>query len=258
MAAVSSLFDLTGRVAVVTGGSAGLGLQMATGLAEAGARVAICSRNTGRCEAAAALIRDAGGEVMAFGCDVSKAVEVEAFKDAVLARFGRVDILVNNAGRTWWASPEETPLDKWQYVIDLNVTGTFLCAQVFGREMIRQQCGQIINIASVQGLQGKNPEINDSIAYSTTKGAVVNMTRDLAVKWARHNIRVNAIAPGFFLASRNQGRFEERKDKILGEIPLRRPGGENDLKGVVVFLASDAANFITGAILPVDGGVTAW
>jgi gluconate 5-dehydrogenase len=258
MTSVSSLFDLTGRVAVVTGGSAGLGLQMATGLSEAGARVAICSRSLQRCEEAVGLIKAAGGDAIAFGCDVSKAADVEDFKDAVLKHYGRVDILVNNAGRTWWASPEDTPLDKWQYVVDLNVTGTFLCAQIFGREMIRQKRGQIINIASVQGLQGKNPDINDSIAYSTTKGAVVNMTRDLAVKWARHNIRVNAIAPGFFLASRNQGRFEERKDKILGEIPLGRPGGENDLKGVVVFLASDAANFVTGAILPVDGGVTAW
>jgi gluconate 5-dehydrogenase len=189
---------------------------------------------------------------------VSKADEVSALADEVIARFGRVDVLVNNAGRTWWAAPEDTPLDKWQYVIDLNITGTFICAQVFGREMIRQHGGRIINIASVSGLQGKNPEINNSIAYTTTKGAVVNMTRDLAVKWARHNILVNAIAPGFFLASRNQGRFEERRDKILSEIPLGRPGGENDLKGVAVFLASDAANFITGAILPVDGGVTAW
>jgi len=258
MTTVTRLFDLTGRIAVVTGGSAGLGLQMATGLAEAGASVVVCSRSAERCEAAARALRETGAEVMAHGCDVSKANEVEALKEAVLARFGRVDILINNAGRTWWAPPEDTPLDKWQYVIDLNITGTFLCAQAFGRQMIRQKGGRIINIASVSGLQGKNPEINDSIAYTTTKGAVVNMTRDLAVKWARYNILVNAIAPGFFLASRNRGRFQERKDKILGEIPLGRPGGENDLKGVAVFLASDAASFITGAILPVDGGVTAW
>lgn len=258
MTTVTQLFDLTGRIAVVTGGSAGLGLQIATGLAEAGASVVICSRNAERCEAAAQTLRKTGSEAIAHGCDVSKIGEVEALKDAVLARFGRVDILINNAGRTWWASPEDTPLDKWQYVIDLNITGTFLCAQAFGRQMIQQKGGRIINIASVSGLQGKNPEINDSIAYTTTKGAVVNMTRDLAVKWARHNILVNAIAPGFFLASRNQERFEERKDKILSEIPLGRPGGENDLKGVAVFLASDAASFITGAILPVDGGVTAW
>lgn len=258
MTAVLKLFDLSGRTAVVTGGSAGLGLQMAMGLAEAGANIVICSRSLERCEEAGKAVRETGVDVLTYGCDVSKAEQVEALKDAVLARFGRVDILVNNAGRTWWAPAEDMPLDKWQYVVDLNVTGTFLCAQIFGREMIKQGGGRIINIASVSGLQGKNPEINDSIAYSTTKGAVVNMTRDLAVKWARHNVLVNAIAPGFFLASRNRGRFDERKDKILGEIPLRRPGGENDLKGVAVFLASDAASFITGAILPVDGGATAW
>jgi NAD(P)-dependent dehydrogenase (short-subunit alcohol dehydrogenase family) len=258
MTAVAQLFDLTGRVVVITGGSAGLGLQMASGFAEAGARVVVCSRNPERCEEAARGLREIGGEAAGISCDVSKADEVSALADEVIARFGRVDVLVNNAGRTWWASPEDTPLDKWQYVVDLNVTGTFLCAQAFGRHMIRQKSGRIINIASVSGLQGKNPEINDSIAYTTTKGAVVNMTRDLAVKWAKHNILVNAIAPGFFLASRNRGRFDERRDKILGEIPLGRPGGDNDLKGVAVFLASDAANFITGAILPVDGGVTAW
>jgi len=258
MTAVIKLFDLTGRVVVITGGSAGLGLQMATGFAEAGARVVVCSRNHERCEEAARSLRETGAEAAGICCDVSKADEVSALADEVIARFGRIDVLVNNAGRTWWAAPEDTPLDKWQYVVDLNVTGTFMCAQAFGRHMIRQKGGRIINIASVSGLQGKNPEINDSIAYTTTKGAVVNMTRDLAVKWAKHNILVNAIAPGFFLASRNQGRFDARRDKILGEIPLGRPGGDNDLKGVAVFLASDAASFITGAILPVDGGVTAW
>jgi gluconate 5-dehydrogenase len=169
-----------------------------------------------------------------------------------------VDVLVNNAGRAWFAPAEEMPLDKWQYVIDLNITGTFICAQVFGREMIRVRRGKIINIASMSGLRGKDPKIHDSIAYNTTKGAVVNMTRDLAVKWAQHNVYVNAIAPGFFLASRNQGRFEERKAHILGEIPLHRPGGEDDLKGAAVYLASDASNFVTGVILSVDGGATAW
>jgi len=258
MTAVTKLFDLTGRVVVITGGSAGLGLQMATGFAEAGARVVVCSRSRERCEEAARGLLGIGVEAAGIPCDVSKADEVSALADEVITRFGRVDVLVNNAGRTWWAAPEDTPLDKWQYVVDLNVTGTFLCAQAFGRHMIRQKGGRIINIASVSGLQGKNPEINDSIAYTTTKGAVVNMTRDLAVKWAKHNILVNAIAPGFFLASRNRGRFDERRDKILGEIPLGRPGGDNDLKGVAVFLASDAASFVTGAILPVDGGVTAW
>jgi gluconate 5-dehydrogenase len=258
MATVGELFDLRGRVSIVTGGSAGLGLQMATALAEAGSNIVICSRKLAHCEAAARELRALGTEVLAVECDVSKADEIEAFKDAVMAKFGRVDVLVNNAGRTWWASPEDMPLDRWQYVIDLNVTGTFLCAQIFGRVMIRQRRGKIINIASMSGLLGKNPEIHNSLAYNTTKGAMVNMTRDLAVKWAQHNILVNAIAPGFFLASRNQGRFEERKEKILAEIPLHRPGGADDLKGPIVFLASDASNFMTGAILSIDGGASAW
>lgn len=258
MATVQQLFELTGRVSVVTGGSAGLGLQMATGLAEAGSHLVICSRDAGRCEEAAAQLRKLGVEVLASGCDVSKQADVERLKDEVMARFGRVDVLINNAGRAWFAAPEDMPLDKWQYVIDLNVTGTFLCSQVFGREMIRAKRGKIINIASVSGLRGKDPAVHNSIAYNTTKGAVVNMTRDLAVKWAQHNVLVNAIAPGFFLASRNQGRFEERKEHILGEIPLHRPGGPDDLKGAALYLASDASNFVTGAILSVDGGATAW
>jgi gluconate 5-dehydrogenase len=258
MATIRQLFDLTGRVSIVTGGSAGLGLQMAKGLAEAGSRLVICSRNAERCEEAAVGLRKVGADVLAVGCDVSKPEEIERLKNDVMSRFGRVDVLVNNAGRTWMAAPEDTPLDKWQYVIDLNITGTFLCSQIFGREMIRQKRGKIINIASVSGLRGKDPAVHNAIAYNTTKAAVVNMTRDLAVKWAEHNINVNAIAPGFFVASRNQGRFEERKAQILGEIPLARAGGEDDLKGAAVYLASDASNFVTGSILSVDGGATAW
>lgn len=258
MASIKQLFDLTGRVSVITGGSAGLGLQMATGLAEAGSDLVICSRKAEHCEQAAEMLRGLGVDVLAVECDASKADQVERLKDETLSRFGRVDVLINNAGRTWWAAPEDTPLEKWQYVIDLNITGTFLCSQIFGRQMIQQKRGKIINIASVSGLRGKDPEVHNSIAYNTTKGAVVNMTRDLAVKWARHNILVNAIAPGFFLASRNQGRFEERKDSILREIPLGRAGGDSDLKGVAVFLAADASNFITGTIISVDGGATAW
>jgi len=150
------------------------------------------------------------------------------------------------------------PLDRWQYVMDLNVTGTFICSQVFGRLMIEHGGGRIVNIASVSGLRGKDPRVNDSIAYTTSKGAIVNMTRDLAVKWARHNVLVNAIAPGFFLASRNASRFNEHREQILAEIPLGRPGGPDDLKGAVVYLASAASAFVTGAILSVDGGNMAW
>jgi len=255
---IQELMSLKNRVSVITGGGAGLGLQMATGLAEAGSNIVICSRKVEKCEAAAQELKKLGVQVLAMACDASKEDQIEKLKDAVMEKFGRVDVLVNNAGRAWFAPPEDTPLEKWQYVMDLNITGTFLCSQIFGREMIKQQRGKIINIASVSGLRGKNPKVHNALSYNTSKGAVVNMTRDLAVKWAPHNICVNAIAPGFFLASRNQGRFEERKEQILDEIPLHRPGGPDDLKGPAVFLASDASNFVTGAILSVDGGVTAW
>ncbi|MEL0107699.1 MAG: SDR family oxidoreductase [Rhodospirillaceae bacterium] len=258
MSTVQELMSLKDRVSIVTGGGAGLGKQMATAFAEAGSHVVICSRKVEKCEEAAHEIEKLGVRVLAMACDASKEDQIEKLKDAVMDQFGRADVLANNAGRAWFAPPEETPLEKWQYVMDLNITGTFLCSQIFGRVMIGQKRGKIINIASVSGLRGKNPKVHNSLSYNTSKGAIVNMTRDLAVKWAPHNINVNAIAPGFFLASRNQGRYEERKEQILAEIPLHRPGGPDDLKGPAVFLASDASNFVTGAILSVDGGVTAW
>jgi NAD(P)-dependent dehydrogenase (short-subunit alcohol dehydrogenase family) len=258
MATVQELMDLSGRVSIVTGGSTGLGLQMATALAEAGSNLVICARKLERCEQAAHDLEKLGTEVLAVRCDISDSDDVSALKKATVERFGRADVLVNNAGRAWFAPPEEMPLDRWKQVMDVNITGTFLCSQAFGRVMIDQKGGKIINIASVSGLVGKNPKVHDSLAYNTSKGAVVNFTRDLAVKWARHNILVNAIAPGFFPASRNLKRFEERKGVILPEIPLGRVGGPDDLKGPVVFLASDASNFVTGAILSVDGGAVAW
>ncbi len=258
MTTVQQLMSLEGRVSVVTGGGAGLGFQMATGLAEAGSGIAICGRRLEACEEAAHELAKLGTDVMAVRCDIGEPDEIVDFRDRVIERFGRVDVLVNNAGRAWFAPPEEMPLDRWRQVLDVNVTGTFLCSQAFGRDMIAQGKGKIINIASVSGLLGKNPAIHNSLAYNTSKGAVVNMTRDLAVKWARLGVRVNAIAPGFFPASRNQGRFEERKDLILSEIPMHRVGGPDDLKGPVVFLASDASDFVTGIILSVDGGAVAW
>jgi gluconate 5-dehydrogenase len=183
---------------------------------------------------------------------------VEAVKDAALKQFGRVDVLVNNAGRAWVAPPEELPLERWQQVMDLNITAPFICSQVFGREMIKAKKGKIINIASVAGLIGRNPKAYSSIVYSTSKGALVNFTRDLAVKWAQHNINVNCICPGFFVTPINQKLFEKNAEAILSEIPLGRSGGEYDLKGIAVLLASDASDFITGAIIPVDGGTVAW
>ena len=258
MASVKQLFDLSGRVSVVTGGATGLGLQMATALAEAGSNVVVCSRKLENCEEAARGIEKLGVKALGLACDVTKPGQVEAVKDATLKKFGRVDVLVNNSGKAWVAPPEELPLERWQQIMDLNATAPFICSQIFGREMIRQKRGKIINIASIAGLQGRNPGAYSSVVYSTSKGALVNFTRDLAVKWAQHNINVNCICPGFFVTPINQKLFERSPEPILREIPLGRTGGENDLKGIAVLLASDASNFITGAIIPVDGGTVAW
>ena len=258
MANVKSLLDLTGRVSVVTGGATGLGLQMATGLAEAGSNVVVCSRKLENCEQAAAGIEKLGVKALAAACDVTKPDQVEALKDATLKKFGRVDVLINNAGRAWVAPAEEMPLDRWQQVMDLNVTAPFICSQVFGREMIKARKGSIINIASIAGLRGRDPKAYDSVVYSTSKGALVNFTRDLAVKWARHNIRVNAICPGFFVTPLNQKLYERNKANIDARIPLGHVGGADDLKGIAVLLASDASTFMTGTVIPVDGGTVAW
>jgi NAD(P)-dependent dehydrogenase (short-subunit alcohol dehydrogenase family) len=258
MATVKELMQLEGRVSVVTGGATGIGFRMALGLAEAGSNVVIASRKLEACEQAAGEIERAGVQAFAVSCDVTKPTDVEAMKDAVIKRFGRVDILVNNAGRAWVAAPEEMPVERWQQVFDLNITGPFLCAQALGREMIKVKRGKIINIASIAGIVGRNPRAYNSIAYGASKGALVNFTRDLAVKWAQHNIQVNCICPGFFVTPLNQKLYEKNKENIDRDIPLGRTGGPDDLKGIAVLLASDASNFMTGTIIPVDGGAVAW
>ena len=258
MATVKQLLDLEGRVSVVTGGATGIGFRMALGLAEAGSNVVIASRKLEVCEQAAQEIEKTGVKALALGCDVTKLDQVEAMRAAVVARFGRVDALVNNAGRAWVAAPEELPLERWQQVFDLNITAPFLCAQALGREMIKARRGKIINIASIAGLVGRNPKAYNSIAYGASKGALVNFTRDLAVKWAQHNIQVNCICPGFFVTPLNQKLYEKNKENIDREIPLGHTGGPDDLKGIAVLLASEASNFMTGAVIPVDGGSVAW
>ena len=258
MATVKQLMSLEGRVSVVTGGATGLGLQMATGLAEAGSNIVVCSRKLENCEHAAQGIEKLGVKVLALAADVTRPDQVEAVKDATLKKFGRVDVLVNNAGKAWVAPAEAMPLDRWQQIMELNITAPFICSQIFGREMIKAKRGKIINIASIAGLQGRNPKAYDSIVYSTSKGALVNFTRDLAIKWAQHNIHVNCICPGFFVTPINQKLYERNKENIDREIPLMRTGGADDLKGIAVLLASDASNFMTGAIIPVDGGSVAW
>jgi gluconate 5-dehydrogenase len=254
---VRDLFDLDGRVAIVTGGATGIGLQMADALAELGARVVLCGRDGERCERAAAdLERERGVTCMGVRCDVASADDVAGMVSRTTDRFGRVDVLVNNAGTAWAAPVEDTPLRGWQKVVDVNLTGVFLCSQAAGREMIDRGGGKIVNIASITGLRGQPPEELDAIAYSTTKGAVVAFTRDLAIKWARHGIAVNAIAPGWFPSELSQPALDRSGDLLLRRIPMRRYGGDSELKGAVAYLASAASDYVTGHTLVVDGGAT--
>jgi NAD(P)-dependent dehydrogenase (short-subunit alcohol dehydrogenase family) len=252
------IFDLSGKTAIVTGGGKGVGRQLAQGLAEAGANIVVCARQPERCEEAAAELEQLGVRALGLGCDVRDPEQVQAVVARTTADFGGVDILVNNAGTVWGASPEDTPLDGWQKVIDVNLTGVFLFSQAAGRVMIGAGGGAIVNIASVAGLRSGPPEIMNAIAYNATKGGVIAFTRDLAGKWAHHGIRVNAIAPGWFPSDMANFVINQHGDDLLRHIPLGRFGGPEDLKGVVVFLASDAAAYITAHTLVVDGGQSAW
>ena len=255
---VRDLFDLGGRVAIVTGGATGIGLQMADALAELGASVVLCGRNGERCtRVAAQLERERGVPCLGVACDVASAEAVSAMVSATTARFGRVDVLVNNAGTAWADPVEDTPLRGWQKVVDVNLTGVFLCSQAAGRVMIERGGGKIVNVASITGLRGQAPEELDAIAYSTTKGAVVAFTRDLAIKWARHGIAVNAIAPGWFPTDLSQPVLDRSGELLLRGIPMGRYGGDADLKGAVAYLASAASDYVTGHTLVVDGGATA-
>jgi NAD(P)-dependent dehydrogenase (short-subunit alcohol dehydrogenase family) len=255
---VHSLFDLTGKTAIVTGAGIGLGRQMACALAEAGCDIVICSRKVQRCEDAASEIEKKGVKALALRCDISKGEEIEGVVSETARKFGKIDILVNNAGRTWGSPAEEIQIENWTKVVDVNVTGTFQFTQRVGREMIKQGNGKIINIASYAGLLGSDPEYMDAIAYNVSKGAIVALTRDLATKWAKHNINVNAIAPGWFSTHMTEWSISNMGDKILNRLLIKRFGGEDDLKGAVVYLASRASDYMTGQILCVDGGLTAW
>ena len=190
-------------------------------------------------------------------CDVTNPDDVGEMVAATLAALGRIDILVNNAGTAWGGPPETTPLHGWQKVVDVNLTGTFLCAQAVGKVMIGQHSGKIVNVASITGLRGSPPEVLDAIAYSSTKGAVIAFTRDLAAKWARHGIGVNAIAPGWFPSDLSRPVLERAGDRLIEAIPMRRLGGDEDLKGAIAYLASAASDYVTGHTLVVDGGTSA-
>jgi NAD(P)-dependent dehydrogenase (short-subunit alcohol dehydrogenase family) len=251
---VKDMFDLKGKVAIITGGGKGIGLKMAEGLAEAGANIVLCSRKVQTCQKAAGDLAELGVKSLALPCDVKSAKEIQAVVDETLRTFGRLDILVNNSGTNWGATPEDYPVEGWQKVMDTNINGLFLFSQIAGRSMIRQKGGNIINITSIMGVVGTEAEVADAIAYSASKGAVISFTKDLAAKWAKHNIRVNAIAPGWFPTDMSQWVLDKHGEKILSHIPMKRYGGGDELKGAAVFLASEASTYVTGIILPVDGG----
>jgi NAD(P)-dependent dehydrogenase (short-subunit alcohol dehydrogenase family) len=255
---MTNLFDLTGKTAIVTGGGKGIGRQMAQGLAEAGANLVLCARKAERCEQAASELEQLGVRAIGLGCDVRDPDQVQHVVAQAVEELGGVDVLVNNAGTVWGASPEEMPLEGWQKVIDVNLTGVFLFSQAAGRVMIERGGGVIVNIASVAGLQGGPPEIMNTIAYNATKGGVIAFSRDLACKWAQHGIRVNSIAPGWFPSDMSGYVLERHEERLKQHIPLGRFGGPHDLEGVVVFLASDASAYVTGHTLVVDGGESAW
>jgi len=255
---VTNLFDLSGKTAIVTGGGTGIGRQMAQGLAEAGANLVLCARKAERCEQAASELEQLGVRAIGLGCDVRDPEQVQHVVTTAVEELGGVDVLVNNAGTVWGASPEEMPLEGWQKVIDVNLTGVFLFSQAAGRVMIERGGGVIVNIASVAGLQGGPPEIMNTIVYNASKGGVIAFTRDLACKWAQHGIRVNSIAPGWFPSDMSGYVLERHEERLKQHIPLGRFGGPHDLEGVVVFLASDASAYVTGHTLVVDGGESAW
>lgn len=251
------LFDLSGRVAIVTGGSIGLGRQMAEGLAEMGVNLTLCARKQERCEEAAGQLAARGVKTLGLSCDVKEPSSVREVVARTAEQFGRIDILINNAGVSWGAPVEEMTLEQWNNVMDTNLTGTFLFSQAAGKVMIGQNRGKIINIASVAGLGGASSELQ-AIGYHASKGGVIAFTKDLACKWAQHNIQVNAIAPGWFPTHMSQWVVEHHKKTLLDKIPLHRFGGDDDLKGAAIFLASDASAYVTGHVLVVDGGQTAW
>ena len=255
MPSIQELFALDGQVAIVTGASRGLGEEMAEGLAEAGAALMICARREQWLTPTIERFAARGFRVEGLVADVSNPVDVQAVVDRTIAIYGRLDILVNNAGITWGARPEDMALDKWQKVIDVNLTGAFLFAQAAGRAMLERGYGRIINIASIAGLHAAVDGPHYA-PYAASKAGLMGLTRELAASWGRHGIRVNAIAPGFFHSRLADPVLPLVEPAIKATCPIPRIGAEGELKGVCVFLASDASNYITGQTIVVDGGRT--
>jgi NAD(P)-dependent dehydrogenase (short-subunit alcohol dehydrogenase family) len=255
---VLDTFRLDGKVALVTGGSRGLGLQIAEALGEAGALVAITARREPGLKEAVKHLESSGTRAMSVTCDISRNDQVEHAVQQVVQELQRIDILVNNAGATWGAPFEELPFDAWDKVVRTNVDGTYFVSRAVGLHMIERKAGgRIINIASVAGLRGSDPRVMPTLPYNTSKGAVVNFTRALAATLAEHNITVNCICPGFFPTKMTAATLDRFGKEIAESTPLRRVGNDTDLKGIAVLFASDASAFITGQVIAVDGGATA-
>ena len=258
---IGEIFSLKGKVAIVTGGGRGIGKFIATGFAEAGADVVIASRKVQNCEKVARELAKLGVKTLALKCDTASEEDIANLVEATMKEFDRIDILVNNAGITWGAPTLEFPLDRWDKIFEVNVRGVWILTQKVANIMKDKGGGKIINISSIFGSRGSLEEGHPAVAYNSSKAAVEVLTKNLAVKLARYNIYVNCIAPGFFRTDMMEYVFKPDMkpilDLTLAQIPLFKYGGEEHIKGIAVLLASRASDFMTGAIIPVDGGLSA-
>jgi NAD(P)-dependent dehydrogenase (short-subunit alcohol dehydrogenase family) len=255
---VRELFDLTGKVTIVTGGSRGLGKEIAIALGEAGAKVAITARREEWLTTTKQELEKVGIECLSVVADVSEAEGAKKMLAQTLGKWGKIDILVNNAGVVWAAPPDQMTLDKWDYVMNINARGTFICCQEVGKEMIKQKHGNIINISSSVGVSAVDPKSGQFISYQASKAAINIMTKQLAVEWGPYNIRVNVIAPSFLSTRLTDALIARTGENMKRWVPLGRIGRPDEIRGAVVFLASEASSYVTGQILCLDGGTTAW
>ena len=255
---LKSLFDLSGRVAVITGGHGDLAEAMADGLAELGCSVVLAARRVDACEQLAHDLEGKHGvRALAVAADVCRETDVGRVIDTAIRELGRIDILINSAATFWAAPPEEVPVDRgWRRVIDVNLTGAFLACQAAGRHMLATGSGSIVNVASTGGLMSFMPSVGSTLSYTTSKGALISLTRDLAAQWSARGVRVNAIAPGSIAGGMTHTIPEENQAVMVAQIPMGRQGRPDELRGAVAYLASDASSYVTGAVLVVDGGQT--